>query len=79
MERLSDPEDVMEVDDALSLIDSLFQQKLAEKKEELERMLPDNDSIIETIEMNEPMIASILILTQVKQSINKVFDKEVRK
>ena len=68
-----------DINQALSQIDSLFQQRLAEKKEELERMLPDNDSIIETIEMNEPMIASILILTQVKQSINKVFDKEVRK
>ena len=64
-----------DINQALSQIDSLFQQRLAEKKEELERMLPDNDSIIETIEMNEPMIASILILTQVKQSINKVFDK----
>ena len=75
-------EDGCQPDDLAVKLDSLFQQRLAEKKEELAKELPApnrKSCLREEHYAHRFKEGFNECLTQVKQSINKVFDKEVRK
>ena len=81
-------EDGCQPDDLAVKLDSLFQQKLAEKKEELIQALPKEKFVIEENKSRKPNLINDyevrregfnLCHQETIKIINKVFDKEVRK